>query len=104
MPICFKCLVDFKLMKAFKNHMRYHGITPKSKIKCVNGNCGGLEFSHIGNFERHFKKKHKNLRKDNVRKVEENFDSNDKSVDDPITSINSENVSEHIEDSLEVLS
>lgn len=57
MPICFKCLVNFKLMKVFKNHMPFHRITPKSKMKCVNDNCDGLEFSHIGNYERHLKKK-----------------------------------------------
>ena len=97
--------------------MRYHGITPKRKIKCVDGNCGGLEFSHIGNFERHFEKKHKNVRKDNVRKIidnsreiegnfgkiEENFDSNDNSVGNPVTFLNSENISECTKYSLEVL-
>lgn len=51
MPVCFKCFADIKLIHVFKKHLRFHGVTPRSKIYCIDDNCDKLEFSCMSNFE-----------------------------------------------------
>lgn len=106
MPVCFKCLVDIKVMKVFTKHVKFHGVMPKSKMYCVNDDCNGLEFSCMSNFVRHFKRKHKYLRKSKInhRNTAHNLDFNySDSVDESVNSVNLENKSEHIKDSLGIL-